>query len=80
MPNKGKNCLHSTPGSDTEQLKLARSFNFGDDTTQQPGKKTVPSKARHSQVKGVAAEDYVKLDKIRARQDETTGEKAQMHT
>lgn len=45
MPNKGKNRLLSTPGSDAEQLKLARSFPFRADTSQQPGKKTIPFEA-----------------------------------
>lgn len=60
MPNKGKNCLHSTPGSDTEQLKLARFFTFRDDTSQQPGRKTIPLEACHPQVKVAAVERYVK--------------------
>lgn len=60
MPNKGENCLHSTPGSDTEQLKLATAFTFRDDTSQQPGRKTIPLEECHSQVRVAAAGHYVK--------------------
>lgn len=56
MPNKGENCLHSTLGLDTEQLKLARSFTFKDYTNQQPGRKTIPLEACPSQVQVTATE------------------------
>ncbi|KAF6104474.1 hypothetical protein HJG60_011394 [Phyllostomus discolor] len=48
MPNKGENCLHGTPGSDAEQLEIfARCFTFRDDTSQQPGRQTIPLEACH---------------------------------
>lgn len=67
MSNKRKNCLHSTLGLDTVQLKLAKSFTFKDDTSQQPGRKTIPLEACHSQVH---AEHYVKQDETRVRRDQ----------
>ena len=79
MPNKGKNCLHSTPGSDTEQLKLVRSFTSRDDTDQQPGKKTTSLEACRPQVK-VAAEPLM-LNKTKIRRGEIKppgGKKAQI--
>lgn len=51
MPNTGENCLHSTPGSDAEQLEFASCFTFRDDTSQQPGRQTIPLEACHPQGK-----------------------------